>query len=242
MDFSEWLSPDDVMEKLLVGVFGPAATVVALFALANFVWSWFGFARSGVRVVGGSVAVASAAYRRVMRMRPAAVAVAVVVTVLLVLVQLVWLWSASRIANGLSYLWNAPFGNGRPDLTGLTSYVRWDWISTGYMVASVVALLASYISTFRPGARDTTGRNTMILALPLMVPWGLFCVLGSVLALILAGMRTISHESPKLTEDGITFLVVTLIVVSYTIAVSVALSATGTIARYWRPPAPARLP
>jgi hypothetical protein len=226
------------MEKLLAGVFGPTATIVAIFALANFVLSWFGFAKSGVQIGRNSVAVASAAYRTVLRIRTAAVAIAAIVTVFLVLLQLVWLWSAFRIANGLSYLWNAPFGTGDPDLSGLVSYVRWDWISTVYLLASIGALIASYISAFRSGGPDVIGRSTVLLAMPLMLPWGAFSMLGALLALVLAGMRTLSHESPKLAESGGIFLTVTLIVLSYTAAVSLALRSTQTIARFWRPAVP----
>src|SRR5688500_7606721 len=106
MDFSEWLTPDDVLGKLLVGGFGPAATIVAIFALANLIWSWFGFARFGVRIAMVSAKTASDAYRTVMSMPPAAVVARMIVTNLLVILQLLWLWSASRIASGLSYLWN----------------------------------------------------------------------------------------------------------------------------------------
>ena len=220
MDFSEWLKPDDAMEKLAVGVFGPAATIVAIFVLANLVWSWFGFSRPGGR---GSVA---AAYRRP--------AVAAVGTVVLILLQVVWVWSASRIANGLSYLWNAPLGAGSPDLGGLTSYARWDWISTLYMLVSIAALIASYVSAFGSDERDIVGGSTVVLALPLMLPWGLFCLVGSLFALVLAGIRTLTHDSPKLTDDGRTFLVVTLVVLSYTVALNLALGTTQIIARYWR--------
>jgi hypothetical protein len=234
MDFSGLLQPDDVMEKLLVGVFGPTATIVAIFVLANFAWSWFGVAKSGVRIGRSSFAAASGAYRTVMRMRPAAVVVATIVTALLVILQLVWLWSASRIANGLSYLWDAPFGTGNPDLSGLVSYTRWDWISTVYLLASIGALIASYISAFGYGDRDVIGPSILVLALPLVLPWGLFCLIGSLLALLLAGLRTLSHDSPKMDESGPIFLTVTLVVLCYTIAVSMALGSTHTIARFWR--------
>jgi hypothetical protein len=234
MDFSGWLNPDDVMEKLLVGVFGPTATIVAIFLLTNFVFSWFGFAKSSVRIGRSSLAAASGAYRTVMRMRPAAVLVATIVTALLVILQVVWLWSASRIANGLSYLWNAPFGTGNPDLSGLVSYTRWDWISTLYLLASIGALIGSYVSAFGYGERDVIGSSTLVLALPLMLPWGLFSLFGGVLALLLAGLRTLSHDSPKMDPSGRIFLTVTLIVLCYTLAVSLALGSTQTIARFWR--------
>jgi hypothetical protein len=39
MDFSKWLTPDDVMGRLLVGVFGPIATIVAALLLADVIWS-----------------------------------------------------------------------------------------------------------------------------------------------------------------------------------------------------------
>jgi hypothetical protein len=241
MDFSKWLNPDDVMGRLLIGVFGPTATIVAIFFLVNFVWSWFGFARDSVRFGQRSITAASGAYRTVMRMRPAAVVVATIVTLLLVALQLVWLWSASRIANGLSYLWSAPFGTGNPDLSGLVSYTRWDWISTVYLLASMGALIASYVSAFGSAERDVMGPSIVVLALPLMLPWGLFCLLGSLLALLLAGLRTLSHESPKMDHSGHIALTVTLIVLSYTIAVSLALGSTHTIARFWRRSVPERV-
>jgi hypothetical protein len=169
MDFSGWLKPDDVVEKLLVGVFGPTATIVAIFFLANFLWSWFGFAKSS---------------------------------------------------------------------GGLVSYTRWDWISTVYLLTSIGALVASYISAFGYGERDIVGPSTLVLALPLMLPWGLFSLIGSLLVLLLAGLRTLSDDSPKMDESGRIFLTVTLIVLCYTLAVSLALGSTRTIARFWRPSVP----
>jgi hypothetical protein len=184
--------------RFLVGVFGLTATIVAIFLLTNFVFSWFGFAKSSVRIGRSSFAAASGAYRTVMRMRPAAVFVATIVTALLIVLQLVWLWSASRIANGLSYLWNAPFGTGNPDLSELVSYTRWDWISTLYLLASIGALIGSYVSAFGYGERDVIGPGTLVLALPLMLPWGLFSMFGAVLALLLlAGPRNSSARSPR---------------------------------------------
>jgi hypothetical protein len=234
MDFSEWLTPDDVLEKLLVGVFGPAATIVAIFALANLVWSWFGLAKSSVWVAVRIFDVAAEGGRIVMRMQPAAVAVRMIFTTLLMILQLVWLWSASRIANGLSYLWNAPFGNGTPELSGLVSYTRWDWISTMYMLASIGALIACYVAQIRDGEQDVFGPSIVVLALPLILPWGLFCLIGSLLALLLAGLRTLSDESPKLEEGGSIALTVVLIVLTYMAAAGLALGSTETIARFWR--------
>lgn len=240
MDFSDWLTPDGVAEKLLAGVFGPTAAIVAIFAAANFVMSWLGFARSGVRFARTSATAVSSAYRTVVRMPPAAAAVSTVVTVLLVLLQLVWLWSASRIANGLSYLWNAPFGTGSPELSGLVSYVHWDWISTLYFVASIVALIASYSGAFGVVKPEFGERVTWLLLAPLWLPWGLFALLGSLLALLLAGMRTLSDESPKLAHDGQVILVVMAIVLSYSLAVHLAVGSTRTVVRLWRPAVPGR--
>lgn len=238
MHVSDLLTPDGVMEKLLAGVFGPTAAIVAIFSLANLVLAWFGVAKSGVQIVRTSTRHASRAYDTMMRMRPAAVLVATVMTVLLAALQLMWLWSASRIANGLSYLWNAPFGSGRPQLSGLVSYVHWDWISTLYFLASVGALIVSYAEAFGSAKSDLVGHAAWILAAPLWLPWGLFCLIGSLLALLLAGLRTLSDESPKMDEFGLTALTVTAIVLSYMLAVYMALGSSQTIARLWRPSPP----
>jgi hypothetical protein len=65
--------------------------------------------------------------------------------------------------DGLSYLWAAPFGQGNPEWSGLVSYVRWDWISTSYMMASVVALVACYVFAFGSGKSDVIGNGTIAL-------------------------------------------------------------------------------
>ena len=121
--------------------------------------------------------------------------VGAVITALLVLVQIVWLWSASQIAHGLSYLWHAPFGTGRVDLNGLTSYERWDSISTLYLLASIVALAAAYASAFWFGRWDAIGGGTIVLALPLMLPWGLFCLVGSLFEFVMAVIRAVGDDS-----------------------------------------------
>ncbi len=238
MHVSDLLTPDGVMEKLLAGVFGPTAAIVAIFSLANLVLAWFGVAKSGVQLVRTSTRHASMAYDTMMRMRPVAVLAATVTTVLLASLQLLWLWSASRIANGLSYLWNAPYGSGRPQLSGLVSYVNWDWISRLYFLASIAALIVSYAEAFGSAKRDNLGRVSWVLAAPLWLPWGLFCLIGSLLALLLAGLRTLSDESPKIDEFGLTALAVMAIVVSYMLAVHLALGSSRTIARLWRPSVP----
>ena len=100
--------------------------------------------------------------------------------------------------------------------------------------------MASYFAAFGVTGAELSDRITWILVLPLWLPWGLFSLLGSLLALLLAGMRTLSDESPKLTEDGRVLLVVMAIVLSYNLAVYIAVGSVKTIARLWRPPAPER--
>jgi hypothetical protein len=163
MNLSNVPGPDSVIKALLIGVFGPTATIVVIFTIVNVAWSWFGVAKSGVRFGRRSAAAASKAYTRVVGMRPASVALKLLITTLVLVLQLVWLWSASRIANGLSYLWAAPFGQGNPEWSGLVSYVRWDWISTSYMMASVVALVACYVFAFGSGKSDVIGNGTIAL-------------------------------------------------------------------------------
>jgi hypothetical protein len=224
MDFSEWLKPDDVTGRLFVGVFLPVATIVVLTVIANLLWYRVGISRS--------TASGLSAYRVAARGRPPVVdlALGTVVTVLLLAAQIVWLWSASRIANGVSYLWNAPLSNGRVDLDALTSHSGWDWIATSYLLASIVALIASYASALGAGRRDVVGGSTIVLALPVMLPWGLFCLVGSLFALVLAGIRTLTDDSPRLTDHGRAFIAVTLVVLSYLIALNLALRATKTVA------------
>ena len=52
---------------------------------------------------------------------------------------------------------------GKPEWSGLVSYVRWDWISTSYMMASVVALVACYVFAFGSGKSDVIGNGTIAL-------------------------------------------------------------------------------
>ena len=236
MNLSELPGPDSVIEALLVGVFGPTATIVSIFVIANFLWSWFGVAKSGVRLGGQSLAAMSTAYSRVVAMRPAAVVLGSVITFFLVLLQVVWLWSASRIANGLAYLWDAPFGRGNPQLSGLVSYVRWDWISVSYMLVSIAALIWCYAFAFGHGKSDAIGRSTVVLALPLIIPWGAATFIGMLLALLNFVLQWLTDHSYKMPASGWTSIVVTLLVVSYLIAASLALQSTMTLARIWRSP------
>ena len=166
-------------------------------------------------------------------MRPAAVALGSLITVLILFLQIVWLWSASRISNGLSYLWNAPFGRGGPEWSGLVSYTNWDWIATSYMQASVGALAKCYFFSFGD-RKDPVGNGTVLLALPLVLPWGLLTFFGSLLALLDFGLHWLTDHSSRMPEGGWTFIAVTLLVLSYTIAVSIALNSTMMITRMWR--------
>ena len=237
LDFSGLLTPDDVTGRLLVGVFGPAAAIVTAVLLAKVVESWLGAGGPGVRIRIGleSVTTDLSAYRTAMRTRPATVAAGAVVTALLVFVQVVWLSERRPDRARPVVSVHAPFGTGRVDLNGLTSHASWDWISTLYLLASIVALLAAYVSVFRSGQRDVIGGGTIVLSLPLMLPWGLFCLVGSLFALVMAGVRALTDDSPRLTDDGRAFIAVTLVVVFSTVAQHLALGTTRTIAGYWRP-------
>jgi hypothetical protein len=234
LDFSELLSPEDVTGKLLVAVFGPAAVIVTIVLLAKIVASWFGPGTGAGINPDDTTDLTALRARMRTRMSLSAAAVGVIVTALLVVAQVVWLWSASHVAHGLSYLWQAPFGTGRVDLHGLTTYERSDLISTCYLLVSVAALVVAYASAFRFGERDFIGGGTIVLALPLMLPWGLFCLVGSLFALVMAGVRMLNGGSSGLADDGRAFIVVTLVVLSYTVALYLALGTTRTVAGYWR--------
>jgi hypothetical protein len=233
MSFSDLPGPDDVIKELLIGVFGPSATIVVMFMIANLASSWFGFVKSGVRLGRRSMVAASQAHAKVMEMRPAAVAIGSLVTVFILFLQVVWLWSASRISNGLSYLWNAPFGRGSPEWSGLVSYTNWDWIATSYMLVSVGWLVKCYFFAFSD-RKDPVGNGTVLLALPLVLPWGLLMLLGSLLSLLNFGLHWLTDHSFRMPGYGWTAIVVTLLVLSYTIAVSIALNSTVTVVRIWR--------
>jgi hypothetical protein len=234
LDFSELMSPEDVTGRLLVAVFGPAGMIATIVLFAKIVGSWVGPA-SGAGISPDDTTDLTA-LRATMRTRISlsATAVGAIVTALLLVAQVVWLWSASHVALGLSYLWQAPFGTGRVDLQGLTTYERSDLISTLYLLASMAALVAAYASAFRFGERDFIGGGTIVLALPLMLPWGLFCLVGSLFALVMAGVRMLTGGPSGLTDDGRAFIVVTLVVLSYTVMLYLALGTTRTIAGYWR--------
>jgi hypothetical protein len=234
MNISNLPGPDTVIKALLVGVFGPTATIVSIFVIVNFLCSWFGVAKSGVRLGEQSMVAVSTAYNRVVTMRPATVALGSLITACMLLLQVVWLWSAYRISNGLAYLWDAPFGRGNPQWSGLVSYVRWDWISTSYMLTSILALIWSYAFALGHGRSDAIGRSTFVLALPLAIPWGAATFIGSLLTLLDFTLHWLSDHSSKMPASGWTFIVVTLLVISYMIAVSLALRSTMTLARIWR--------
>jgi hypothetical protein len=236
LDFAELLSPVDVPGKLLLAVFGPAALVVTVVLLVKLIATWMTPAAGagfGVGITADDTTDLTA-LRTAMRPRLSTTAVGAVVTVLLAVVQVVWLWSAFHVAHGLSYLWHAPFGTGRVDLNGLTSPADSDLISTFYLLASVAALVTAYVSAFRFAHRDFIGGGTIVLALPLMLPWGLFCLVGALFSLVMVGIRMFNDTSPRLSDDGRAFIVVTLVVVAYTAVLHLALSTTRTIAGYWR--------
>lgn len=230
MNLTNLPGPDSVIKSLLVGIFGPTAAIVTIFAIANFLWSWLGVARSGFRL--GQKVVATST--RVLARRPVTTVMGALLTVWLLVLQAVWLWTAYRIANGLAYLWDAPFGRGNPQWSGLVSYVRWDWISTSYLLASIGALIWCYVFAFGHGESDAVDRSTTILLLPLALPWGAACLIGSVLALLDFGLHRITDHTFPMPENGWTFIVVTLIVIAYAIAASTALRSTMTFARIWR--------
>jgi hypothetical protein len=41
MNLSNVPGPDSVIKALLIGVFGPTATIVVIFTIVNVAWSWF---------------------------------------------------------------------------------------------------------------------------------------------------------------------------------------------------------
>jgi hypothetical protein len=242
MDLTNLPGPDTVVKDLLVGMFGPTAAIVVLFVVANFVWSWIGAAQSTYRIGRRSARTASYAYAHVMSMPRVSVAVGTMVTVVVLVLQTAWLWSTTRIANSLSYVWESNIGMEGPDWSGLVSYTRWDWISTGYLLLTLVALVACYAAAFGVRRRDGSWISTFVVALPLMLPWGVVALLGSVLMSILGGITWLGDrmgvargpETFVMSALDWKMVVIALIVSTYTVAAKLALGSTVTVARFWR--------
>lgn len=249
MDLANLPAPDDLIKSALIRQFGPDAIVVILFSVAAFLKAWLDLGKSSIKLGRLSISAAGSAYTAASRLRPVTFAQGGIVTVVLLTLQSVWLWSAVRVGNDLSYLytgqWAGPAGWSThsaditlPRLNDLMSYTSADWISAGYVLVCIAALGASYRTAFgrRPSNKSRIVR--WVVALPVMVPWGSSVAVWCAWELVVAGGNGLvnlltSGESHLTIPDLGWLLVMSLIAPIYIIAANMALDSVDTVSRVW---------
>jgi hypothetical protein len=161
---------DEFVAELLRKVFGPGATIVAIWLAFSWLLSWQSGYGYGVRFVRFSRRSADAA----LSLRPISRAFALVSSVAMLVLQAIWIWTCYVAGNVWSHLVNPQGTIVGPDFGYIFGSLHWDTISKVYVGACVLALIAAYA--------DAIGLSSPILVvlwapiLLLAVPNGFFTV------------------------------------------------------------------
>jgi hypothetical protein len=228
--------PDQVIERLLVAVFGSGAAIVVLFALANFVWSWFGAFKVGVKYTRKGIGTARQVPGRLFELGPLGAVLGFVISVVVLALQMIWLGLSYLIGNGLSWFFIGRSGmrNG-PDWKAFIAGLRWDWVAGVYVAGAAVALLLAYHAAFHADRQERASQAMTILTAPLMFV-GALSGLAAALAGVVSVMYMISHQHDAFVKDfGLKTLALTVIAVAYIVASRTIGGTPALIARVWRP-------
>ena len=225
--------PDALVTQLLVAIFGPGALIVLGFTIANFAWSWYGIAKSGMRVGRASASLASRLAVHIMRIPPVALFVKTVISFSMLILQGVWLWSCYVVGNAWSYFFTSRTPtrgpNQGPQWDRMLSTLHWDAGSKVYMVASIAALMAAYVLAAK--GQDVT-RPAYLLTLPAVLV-GLLSGLGAALALLLAALKRISDGQFVFDPFGKAALLLTAIIAVYVVSCVIAMRTVELLYSVW---------
>jgi hypothetical protein len=95
--------PDDIIQKILIAVFGSGATIVGVFKVVNAIWAWIKLGKTGVRVGSRSIAAIQRVAVRLYEMRPIAILFGIITSITMFLLQALWLGVSYLIGNGLTW-------------------------------------------------------------------------------------------------------------------------------------------
>jgi hypothetical protein len=237
MQIPNLLTPDEVIKRLLVAVFGPSATIVALFVLANWVWSWYVQYKTGVKYTRIGIDAARRLTGRLFELGSVGTCLGFVISVVVLALQAIWLGLAYLIGNGLSWFFiggRSGMRNG-PDWKAFFAGLRWDWVSGVYVAGAAVALFLAYQAAFNTDRQERASRAMTILTAPVMLIGGL-SGLGAVLAGVVSVLYMISHQHDAFVKDfGLKTLALLVIALAYIVASRTIGGSPGLIARVWRP-------
>jgi hypothetical protein len=199
--------PDDIIQKILIAVFGSGATIVGVFKVVNAIWAWIKLGKTGVRVGSRSIAAIQRVAVRLYEMRPIAILFGIITSITMFLLQALWLGVSYLIGNGLTWAFvGKPGMRGEPDWDAFIGSLGWDWISTTYVIVAFIVLIRSYI-----GDPDSA---LSLLVLPVGLV-GAASALGAVLALLYSLLRWISDHEYHLDVYGQKTLALTAIAAVY---------------------------
>jgi hypothetical protein len=228
-------NPDDLVKGLLRWIFGPSAAITITFIVVNAAWSWYGTfkdVRDGVRFARRSYVAASANLRR---MPTVAIVLGIISSVVLMALQATWLWISFIVGNALSYLFTGDVPRDGPKWGTVLSSLHWDAITTVYVVASIAALLTSYVLAYK---ETETTRVALFIAAPAIF-WLIPTVLLSVLALVVAGLHWLSDDVFQLDPSGKSAMLVVVLSVAHILACTSTMKTPRLMFGIWKAPVPA---
>ena len=221
--------PDDVVMRMLVTLFGPGTTIILVFVITHWLWSWYGTARSTVRFGAASIRIAGIASGRLIRMPPITAAFALLTSILMLLLQGLWLWTCYVVGNAWSYVVHGPYPDSGPEWNTVLQTLQWNTISKIYFVASIAALILSYVTVKKDGSSEVIAS---ILGAPAIL-LGLFTALGSVLTLLFVLLQLVVTQHVELDAYGKGALVTTGLILVYLLSCFTALSTPRLMVRAW---------
>ncbi|WP_156077583.1 hypothetical protein [Saccharothrix sp. NRRL B-16314] len=223
-------NPDDLVEEFVKTIFGPAALITIAFLALKSAWSWYELAKSGVKVTKATLRAASHVSNRLRTVTAVAISAAVVISLTLVMLQALWLWIAYLIGNALSYLVFGPIPDEGPEWDKVMASLRWDEVSTGYVVASILGFFIMYVAAFK--GREASWVPTL-LSFPAIL-WGFFCAIGSALALLLATLHRISDGKFEVDPAGKAMMLMALMALIQIVACYSVMGSPSLMVRIWR--------
>lgn len=245
-------SPDDYIAPL-AQFFGISGGVVALVLAALALQSWFGFGKSALNH-GRTVARAAGS---VYRNPPRNLLFALLVTVLVPVAQAGALILCFLGGNYISMIWDSPrwqravnlFAGGLdklPPLDSFASVLKWDTISTAYVVLGAFLILQSYIKSSR-GQFESLSTIGSVLAFPAVILLGLAAISGVFTGLILlftiavailgslAGAGSVQDTITESLPIALPLIVGSAVCFAYWSACQAAVRSSRIVVGSWKP-------
>jgi hypothetical protein len=224
-------NPDDLLKGLLRWMFGPSAAITVTFIVVNAAWSWYGTykdVRDGVRFARTTYETAR---RNLRRMPAVAIVLGVITSAVLLVLQATWLWISFIVGNAISYLFTGDVPRDGPKWGTVISSLHWDGITTVYVTASVVAIVASYVLAYKG---IETRRVAMFIAAPAIF-WLVPTALLSALALVVAGLHWLSDDVFQVDATGKSAMLLVVLAVAHIFACFSVMNTPRLMFKIWQP-------